>query len=93
MPKFFFLRRIEEVIPNRIAPRSGIGSKRVWRASDNADAVQESSAAEENAGTGLLRRKEIQRRPTYPAPPTGSKPSGLGIAKEFIDFLLDHDVP
>ena len=27
----------------------------------------------------------------YPTPPTRSKPSRLGIAKEFIDLLLDQD--
>ena len=27
-----------------------------------------------------------------PAPPTRSKAGRLGIAKEFIDFLLAHDV-
>jgi hypothetical protein len=27
------------------------------------------------------------------APPTGSKASGLGITEEFINLLLDHDVP
>jgi hypothetical protein len=28
----------------------------------------------------------------YPAPPTGPKTSGVGIAKDLIDLLLDHDV-
>jgi hypothetical protein len=33
---------------------------------DNVDAVQESLVAEENAGTKLLRMKEIQKRLTIP---------------------------
>jgi hypothetical protein len=37
--------------------------------------------------------KKSKKGREYPTPPTGSKASGLGIAKEFIDFLLDHDVP
>jgi hypothetical protein len=28
----------------------------------------------------------------YPAPPARSKAGRLGIAKKFINFLLDHDV-
>jgi len=28
----------------------------------------------------------------YPAPPTRSKASRLGITEEFINFVLDHDV-
>jgi len=35
--------------------------------------------------------KKSKKGRQYPAPPAGSKASGLGIAKEFINFLLDHD--
>jgi len=28
-----------------------------------------------------------------PTPPAGAKASRLGIAKEFVDLLFDHDVP
>jgi hypothetical protein len=37
--------------------------------------------------------KESKKGRQYPTPPTRSKASRLGIAKEFIDFLLDHDAP
>jgi len=36
--------------------------------------------------------KKSQKRGQYSAPPTSSKAGSLGIAKELIDFLLDHDV-
>ena len=37
-------------------------------------------------------RKKSEKGRQYPAPPTRSKAGRLGIAKEFIDLLLDHDV-
>ena len=36
--------------------------------------------------------EESKKDGQYPAPPAGSKAGGLGIAKEFVDFLLEHDV-
>src|SRR2546423_14499418 len=36
-------------------------------------------------------RKNSKKGRQYPTPPTGSKASGLGITKEFINFLLDQD--
>src|SRR5258706_12632946 len=36
-------------------------------------------------------RKKSKKGLQYPTPPTGSKASRLGITKEFINFLLDHD--
>src|SRR5580765_2747435 len=36
--------------------------------------------------------KKSKKSRQYPTPPTRSKASRLGIRKEFIDFLLDHDV-
>jgi len=36
-------------------------------------------------------RKKSKKGRQYPTPPTGSKASRLGITKEFINFLLDHD--
>jgi hypothetical protein len=37
-------------------------------------------------------RKKPEKGRQNPAPPTGSKGGGIGIAKEFVDFLLEHDV-
>jgi hypothetical protein len=37
--------------------------------------------------------KKSKKGRQNPAPPTRSKASRLGVTKEFIDFLLDHDVP
>ena len=37
-------------------------------------------------------RKKSKKGRQYPAPPTGSKATRLGITKKFINFLLDHDV-
>jgi hypothetical protein len=37
--------------------------------------------------------KKSKKGRQYPAPPACTKASRLGIAKEFIDFLLDHDGP
>jgi hypothetical protein len=37
-------------------------------------------------------RKKSKKGRQHPTPPTGSKASSLGIAKEFVDLLLDHDV-
>ncbi len=36
-------------------------------------------------------RQKPKKRRQHAAPPAGSKAGGLGIAKEFIDLLLDHD--
>jgi hypothetical protein len=36
--------------------------------------------------------KKTEKGRQYPTPPTGSKAGGLGIAKEFVNLLLDHDV-
>ena len=36
--------------------------------------------------------KKSKKGRQNPAPPAGSKAGGLGIAKEFVDFLLEHDV-
>ena len=38
-------------------------------------------------------RKKSEERRQYPAPPAGPKAGSLGIAKEFIHLLLDHDGP
>jgi hypothetical protein len=38
-------------------------------------------------------RKKSKKRRQYPAPPARSKAGSLGIAKKFINFLLDHDAP
>jgi len=38
-------------------------------------------------------RKKSEKGGQHPAPPAGSKAGSLGIPKEFIDSLLDHDVP
>ena len=35
--------------------------------------------------------KESKKCRQYSAPPTGPKTGLLSVAKEFIDFLLDHD--
>src|SRR3981189_2573739 len=37
-------------------------------------------------------RKKSKKGRQYSTPPACSKASGLGIAKEFINLLLDHDV-
>ena len=37
-------------------------------------------------------REKPKKGRQNPAPPAGSKAGGLGIAKEFINFLLEHDV-
>jgi hypothetical protein len=36
--------------------------------------------------------KKAKKGGQNPTPPTRPKASRLGITKEFIDFLLDHDV-
>jgi len=36
--------------------------------------------------------KKSKKGRQNPAPPASSKAGRLGIAKKFIDFLLDHDV-
>jgi hypothetical protein len=41
----------------------------------------------QNSSEGKKSKKGRQ----YPTPPTRSKASRLGITKEFINFLLDHD--
>lgn len=38
-------------------------------------------------------REKPKKDRQYPAPPARSKARGLVITKEFIDLLLDHDVP
>src|SRR5580704_14692842 len=43
----------------------------------------------ENAAEREKSKKDRQ----YPTPPARSKASGLGVSKELINFLLDHDVP
>jgi hypothetical protein len=35
--------------------------------------------------------KESKKSRQYPAPPTAPNAGRLSIAKEFIDFLLEHD--
>jgi hypothetical protein len=42
----------------------------------------------QNAAESEKPKKDRQ----YPAPPTCSEASGLGITKEFINPLLEHDV-
>jgi hypothetical protein len=37
--------------------------------------------------------KKSKKGGQYPAPPASSQSGRLGITKEFIDLLLDHDVP
>jgi hypothetical protein len=37
-------------------------------------------------------RKKSKKGRQYPTPPTRSKAGRLGIAKEFVNFLLDHAV-
>jgi len=48
----------------------------------------------ENAGTTTppKERNPKKKNRQDPAPPTRSKAGRLGIAKEFIDLLLEHDV-
>jgi len=36
-------------------------------------------------------REKSKKGRQYAAPPTGSKASRVGIAKEFVDLLLDQD--
>ena len=42
----------------------------------------------QNSSEGKKSKKDGQ----YPAPPARSEASGLGIAKELVDFLLEHVV-
>jgi hypothetical protein len=42
----------------------------------------------QNSSEGKKSKKGRQ----YPAPPARAKASRLGIAKKFINFLLEHDV-
>ena len=43
----------------------------------------------QNSAEGEKPEKDRQN----PAPPARSKACGFGIAKEFVDFLLDQDAP
>jgi len=36
-------------------------------------------------------RQKSKKDRQYAAPPARSEAGGLGIAKEFVDFLLEHD--
>jgi hypothetical protein len=38
-------------------------------------------------------REKSEKDRQYPAPPARSKAGRLGVSKELINFLLDHDVP
>ncbi len=42
----------------------------------------------ENSSEG----KKAKKGGHYPAPPTRSKASRIGITKEFVESLLEHDV-
>ena len=37
-------------------------------------------------------REKSKKGRQDPAPPPGSKAGGIGIAEEFVDFLLEHNV-
>jgi len=37
-------------------------------------------------------REKSKKGRQDPAPPPGSKAGGIDIAKEFVDFLLEHDI-
>jgi hypothetical protein len=38
-------------------------------------------------------REKSKKNRQYATPPARSKASGLGIAKKFLDFLLEHSAP